>query len=211
MKLTPLAETFGPKLPLAFYRQNAIQVAHDLIGSILVHRYRQRWLQARIVETEAYVGHQDLACHASKGLTPRTATMFLPGGVAYIYLIYGMYQMLNVVCSRRDDPQAVLIRAAEPLGWTADLSGPGKLTRALHITRADNARNLTGEILFFTKPNRSTPPRIMVAPRVGVDYALHWKDAELRFFDADSPAISKPYPRLPKSLLTQPSLLCCDR
>jgi len=191
---------FGVKLSASFYQQNAIRVAHDLIGTILIHRYQRRLFTARIVETEAYVGRQDLACHASKGLTPRTAPMFLPGGVAYVYLIYGMYEMFNVVCSRRADPQAVLIRAAEPLDWPADLSGPGKLTRAMHITRVDNARTLTGNLLYFTRPKAFSAPHVKVAPRVGVDYAQHWTNAELRFYDADSAAVSKPYPTRAQSL-----------
>src|SRR6516162_1900175 len=127
------------KLNRAFYQRPAIELAPDLIGKILVRRRRRRILRARIVETEAYVGTHDLACHASKGRTRRTEVMFGPGGFAYVYLIYGMYPMFNIVASVEGDAQAVLIRAGEPLDhWEADLSGPGKLTRAMRITCADN-------------------------------------------------------------------------
>ena len=183
-------------LPHAFYRQDAVTVARALIGSILVRRYRNHVFHARIVETEAYVGPHDLACHAAKGRTQRTSTMYLPGGHAYVYFIYGMYDMLNVVTGSANDPQAVLIRAAEPLGtWPTqnpDLSGPGKLTRALHLTRAQDRLDLSGPALHFLPCPLGRLPQIAVSPRIGVDYAKHWKDEPLRFFDAASAAVSKP-------------------
>jgi len=188
---TPTKASAPPRLGLAFFRQDAITVARGLIGSTLVRRYRGRLRRARIVETEAYVGPHDLACHAAKGRTARTSTMYLPGGHAYVYFIYGMYDMLNVVTGPADDPQAVLLRAAEPLdAWPADLSGPGKLTRALHITRAQDALDLTGPALHFL-PCPSPAPEIAITPRIGVDYAQHWKDAPLRFLDAASAAVSR--------------------
>ena len=167
-------------------------LAPALLGKILVHRVGGRELRARVVETEAYVGEHDLACHASKGRTARTEVMFGPPGHAYVYFIYGMYDMLNVVCGGVGDAQAVLVRAAEPLGgWEADLSGPGKLTRAMRITRADNGVDLTGEKLFFLDVGADRP-RIVRTKRIGVDYAERWKDEPLRFIDADSPAVSRP-------------------
>lgn len=174
----------------AFYQRGARELANDVLGSVLVHRIRGVEYRARIVETEAYVGVHDLACHASKGRTQRTEVMFRPGGCAYVYFIYGMYDMLNIVASVADDPQAVLIRAAEPLdGWDADLSGPGKLTRAMKITRADNGRDLTEDTLFLAAGGQ--PPEVSVSPRIGVDYAREWRDAPLRFYIAGSAAVSK--------------------
>ncbi len=193
MTIRMTAEPGAPvRLPHAFYRQDAVTVARGLIGATLVRRYRGRDYLARVVETEAYVGPHDLACHAAKGRTPRTQTMFLPGGHAYVYFVYGMHHMLNVVTGPANDPQAVLIRAAEPQGgWNADLSGPGKLTRALHITRAQDGVDVTGAGLHFLARPAGEVPVIGVSVRIGVDYAKHWKDAPLRFYDAQSRAVSR--------------------
>src|SRR5437667_7800082 len=111
----------------SFYNRPAIDVARDLIGKILVRRTRGKELRARIVETEAYIGEHDLACHASRGRTNRTEVMFGRAGHAYVYFIYGMHWMLNIVASKPGDAQAVLVRAAEPLdGWDVNLAGPGR-------------------------------------------------------------------------------------
>lgn len=171
------------KLEAPFFRRPAIDVARDVLGTILVRRVRKKEYRARIVESEAYVGAHDLACHASKGRTARTEVMFGPGGRAYVFLIYGMHDMFNIVTSVPGDPQAVLIRAAEPLdGWQADLSGPGKLARALQITRAHNGLDLSGDKLFLLA-NPDYQPEIVITKRVGIDYAREWKDALLRFVD----------------------------
>jgi DNA-3-methyladenine glycosylase len=181
------------KLALSFYQRPAIEVAPELVGKIIVRRIGRRECRGRVVETEAYVGAHDLACHASKGRTRRTEVMFGPGGHAYVYLIYGMYEMLNVVTGVEGDAQAVLIRAAAPLdGWEVNLSGPGKLARGLKITRSENGLDVTGNKLFFLD-DLSYQPSIVASKRVGVDYAKEWKDALLRFVDANSKAISKPH------------------
>jgi DNA-3-methyladenine glycosylase len=118
--------------------------------------------------------------------------MFGPAGHAYVYLIYGMYEMFNIVAGKKGDAQAVLIRAAEPLnGWKADLSGPGKLARGFEITRSCNGRDLTTNALFLLD-DPDYQPKIARSKRIGVDYAKEWKDALLRFFDVNSPAVSKP-------------------
>src|SRR5262245_28872008 len=182
------------KLQHPFFERPALELAQDLIGTILVRRFRGREYRARICETEAYVGSHDLACHASKGRTRRTEVMFGPAGHAYVYFIYGMYDMLNIVASHVGDAQAVLIRAAEPLNFHADLAGPGKLTREIKITRKQNGIDLTGDELFLLDdPTRI--PRIAKSKRIGVDYAKHWKHALLRFCDASSNCVS----RAPKS------------
>lgn len=184
------------KLTRSFYQRPAVELAPGLIGKILVHRVRGKEYRARIVEAEAYVGPQDLACHSARGRTKRTEVMFGPGGHAYVYLIYGMYEMFNIVSGKTGDAQAVLIRAAEPLGdWKADLSGPGKLTRALRITRAQNGLDLTKSTLFLLD-DASYRPKIAKSKRIGVEYAKEWKDALLRFYDAGSSAVSGP--RSPK-------------
>jgi DNA-3-methyladenine glycosylase len=179
------------KLGHSFFRRDATTLARDLIGTVLVHRVRGKEYRARIVETEAYVGPRDLASHSSKGRTKRTEVMFGPPGHAYVYLIYGMYEMFNIVAGKTRSGQAVLVRAAEPLdNWEADLSGPGKLTRALKITRSENGMDLTGDRLFLLgDPDYRT--RVKRTKRIGVEYAKEWKDALLRFYDAKNPSVSK--------------------
>ena len=184
------------KVPHEFFQQDAKRLARALIGKILVHRVGAKTLRARIVETEAYIGPHDLACHSSKCRTARTDVMFGPTGRAYVYFIYGMYEMFNIVAGTTGEAHAVLIRAAEPLdNWDADLSGPGRLARAMNITRALNALDLTGNTLFFT-PNPGPPPRVVTGVRVGIDYAGDWRHEHLRFMDADSRAVSKPRPKI---------------
>ncbi len=117
--------------------------------------------------------------------------MFGPPGHAYVYLIYGMYEMFNIVAGTTGSGQAALIRAAEPLNnWKADLSGPGRLTRALKIMRSENGMDLTGDRLFLLG-DPDYRPRVKRTARIGVAYAKEWKDALLRFYDAKSPAVSK--------------------
>ena len=181
-------------LQRSFFNQPAAELAFALIGKILVHHVGKAQRRARVVETEAYVGPHDLACHTSKGRTARTEVMFGPPGHAYVYLIYGMYHMLNIVAG--EPGSAVLIRAAEPLdGWQVNLSGPGRLARGMGITRPDNGVDLTAQRLFLLD-DLADRPRIACGPRIGVDYAKHWKDELLRFADADSAAVSKPRPTL---------------
>jgi len=187
-KATLVAGCLGP----AFYQRDAETVAREIIGCVLVREFRGKLLQARIVETEAYVGPHDLACHAAKGRTGRTETMFLPGGHAYVYFIYGMYDMLNIVTGKAEEPQAVLVRAAEGLdGFEADMSGPGKLARALHITRELDGADLYQPRLHVMPRAVGDVPELGVSARIGVDYAKDWRDVELRFFDKGSGAVSR--------------------
>lgn len=168
-------------LARSFYERGAEPVAKDLIGRILCIDGSGR---ARIVEAEAYVGIQDLACHASRGRTARNDVMFGPPGRAYVYFVYGMHHMLNLVTAPEGDPQAVLIRALEPLepGPGFPYRGPGVLCKALGITRADNGSDLCGTGRIRVEegdPVRSED--IAAMPRIGVDYAGEWKNAPLRF------------------------------
>ena len=168
-------------LSRSYFNRPTVQVARSLIGKYLVRSINGRMLAGKIVEVEAYVGSQDRACHASKGRTQRTDVMFGPGGVAYIYLIYGMYHCLNVVTEREEFPSAVLIRAIEIDGELID--GPGRLCRALQIDRRLNRVDLTtGESIWFEDRG------VLVArgdvgthPRVGVDYAGEWAKKPWRF------------------------------
>src|ERR1700733_11301897 len=173
------------RLTQSFFQRPAEDVARALIGKILVRRVHGKLFRARLIETEAYLGPGDLASHASKGRTPRTEVLFGPPGRAYVYLIYGLHEMLNVVAGAAGQGQAVLIRAALPLdGWQADLSGPGRLTRAVQLTRLQNGLDLTGPQLCFLD-NPGYQAAVQSAKRIGIDYALQWKDAPLRFVDAN--------------------------
>jgi DNA-3-methyladenine glycosylase len=179
------------KLPLAFFRQGAEAVAAGLLGKVLVHKRPDgRTLRGRIVETEAYLGPADLASHSSKGRTKRTEVIFGPAGRAYVYFIYGMHEMFNVVVGKTGDAEAVLLRAAEPLdGWQANLSGPGRLARAFEIDRGHNGLKVTGGELYFIDDGQ-LPARFERSKRIGVEYAKHWAEEPLRFYDAASRAVS---------------------
>lgn len=168
-------------LPRFYFNRPTVQVARFLIGKYLVRVIEGRSVAGRIVDVEAYVGPQDKACHASKGRTQRTDVMFGQAGVAYVYLIYGMYHCLNVVTEREEFPSAVLIRAIELDGELID--GPGRLCRALQIDRSLNLADLTtGEALWFE--DRGVVMKrgeVGAHPRVGVDYAGAWAKKLWRF------------------------------
>ena len=177
-------------LPLSFYQRDALIVARALVGTFLVVGERV----GRIVETEAYRGPKDLACHAKVGLTKRTKTLYGPPGHAYVYLIYGMYDCFNVVCFGEGKGHAVLVRAVEPVRGIADgvrTDGPGRLTRALAITRAHDTTDLVrGAEMIITARERR--PRLTLSARVGVAYAGEIAEKPWRFYDADSKHVSRP-------------------
>ena len=168
-------------LPRVYFNRPTLSVARSLIGKYLVRSINGRMLAGKIVEVEAYVGPQDKACHASKGRTQRTEVLFGPPGVAYVYLIYGMYHCLNVVTEREEFPSAVLIRAIEIDGELID--GPGRLGRTLQIDRRLNRADLTtGESLWFEDRGILVERGDVGAyPRVGVGYAGEWAKKPWRF------------------------------
>lgn len=174
-------------LPQTFYRRGAIEVARGLLGKVLVHRTGGATLTGIITETEAYCGPHDLACHASRGKTTRTAVMFGPAGHWYVYLIYGMYHCLNVVTDHVDYPAAVLLRGVHPLAGVADgvrTDGPGKLCRAFGITRHLNTARAFGRAAALRVEDRGfrvAPADITATPRIGIDYAGEYKDKPWRF------------------------------
>ena len=171
----------GKILSRRYFARPTVQVARSLIGKYLVRSIDELMLAGKIVEVEAYVGTQDKACHASKGRTQRTEVLFGPPGVAYVYLIYGMYHCLNVVTEREEFPSAILIRAIEIDGELID--GPGRLCRALQIDRRLNRVDLTtGESLWFEDQGILVEKGDVGAhPRVGVDYAGEWAKKPWRF------------------------------
>lgn len=174
-------------LARAFFNRPTLTVAHSLIGKYLVRESGTRAIAGRIIEVEAYVGVEDKACHASKGRTARTEVLFGPPGISYVYLIYGMYHMLNVVTEQAEFPAAVLIRAIEVDGELID--GPGKLCRELNIDRSLHQIDLTqGRSIWFEDRGRSVPRnQVGTFPRIGVDYAGLWarKPWRFRLIEAD--------------------------
>lgn len=164
-----------------FFDRPTLMVARSLIGKYLVRENGTGTIFGKIVEVEAYIGIEDKACHASKGRTARTEVLFGPPGMSYVYLIYGMYHMLNVVTQRPEFPAAVLIRAIEVDGELID--GPGKLCRELRIDRSLHRLDLTeGRSIWFEDRGVRVPPtQVGTFPRIGVDYAGAWAKKPWRF------------------------------
>lgn len=179
------------KLPRNFYARETLVVARELLGMHLVHEGPRGRQVGRIVETEAYKGPKDLAAHSSRGRTQRTQVMFGPPGHAYVYLIYGFWNCLNVVTAAEGVPHAVLLRGLEPIEGVSDTThGPGLLCRALHIDRGLNGADLLGSTLWIEKPERYRAPRVTRSTRIGVDYAGVWAEKPWRFFERDSMYVS---------------------
>lgn len=189
----------------AFYNRGADVVAKQLLGCVLVRRRGRGLLAGRIVETEAYVGEDDRACHANRGRTRRNAVMYEAPGRAYVYFIYGVHDMLNVVCRPPGVPEAVLIRGVEPVHGLDSMrrrrgvrrlqdvaSGPGKLCRAFAITRKQNGMDLAGPVLWITAGRLRATETISTSARVGVDYAGEDARRPLRFFVSRNPHVSRP-------------------
>ena len=152
------------RLGESFFIRDVLDVAPELLGKILVIKKDSSIIQFPITEVEAYRGEEDLACHASKGRTSRTEIMYHQGGVIYVYLIYGMYWMLNFVTGGANQPQAVLIRGIK------EFDGPGKLTKQLSINRSFYGENLCDSQRIWLED--CLPVKDFIAsPRIGIDYA----------------------------------------
>jgi len=164
------------RLDRAFYSRDVLEVAPQLLGQHLVRIGPDGQKSSYVIsETEAYRGAKDMACHASKGMTPRTRVMFGEGGYLYMYLIYGMHWMMNVVTANRGVPQAVLFRGL------CEASGPGRLTKLLNVDLAFYGEDLVHSDRIWIEESGSTPA-YTTGPRVGIDYAGQpWKDMPWRF------------------------------
>ncbi|KNF09986.1 putative 3-methyladenine DNA glycosylase [Gottschalkia purinilytica] len=192
------------KLDRKFYNRDTIEVAKDLLGKLLVYQVDNKKLIGKIVETEAYMGPIDKAAHSYGGKrTPRVEVMYGKPGVAYIYLIYGMYNCFNVVTREEGRPEAVLVRALEPVEGLDEMAlnrfkkpynelnkkqiknltnGPGKLCMAFNIDRSLNKEDLCENKIFIKKQEFEEKFDIIHSKRIGIDYAEEAKDYLWRFY-----------------------------
>lgn len=191
------------KIKKSEFLKDPFHVAKNLLGATLHSNIGGKPTSGRIVELELYTGRGDKACHAWRGKTPRNAVMFGPGGFAYVYFVYGMHHMMNVVISKAGEANAILIRALEPIDGLETMkarrkirdeknlcNGPAKLTQALGITRKHNGEDLEGAVIWLEASPKKFPAAS--GKRIGVDYA--GKDAALpwRFVIKGNKFISKP-------------------
>jgi DNA-3-methyladenine glycosylase len=200
------------KLTRDFFQRDTITVAKELLGKVLVHEINGKKLSAKIVETEAYLGIEDKAAHSYGGKkTPRVEVMYGKPGVSYIYLIYGMYYCFNVVTREEGVPQAVLIRALEPLEGFDTMSfnrfkisynmitnkqiknltnGPGKLCNAFNIDKNLNKEDMCVSKIFYIEDHNYNDFQIVSSKRIGIDYAEEYKDFLWRFYIKDNIYVS---------------------
>jgi DNA-3-methyladenine glycosylase len=191
-------------LPRGFYERSVLQVAPDCLGMLLVHQLEREILISKIVEVEAYRGPSDRAAHSYGGRrTARTEVMFGKAGMAYVFLIYGIHHHFNIVTGGIDEPEAVLIRAVEPLhGFMSPgtamtnaktpsqlTNGPGKLCKAMKIDRQHSGADLCKPPLYIAQG--TAPCHVRRTPRIGIDYAGAWATRPWRWLDSDSPFVSQ--------------------
>ena len=200
----------GKILESNFFKRDTVEVAKNLLGKKIIRNISGNFFCAKIVETEAYLGLEDKACHSYGGnITKRNEILYKEAGTIYVYLIYGMYNLLNIVTKNENDPEAVLIRAVEPIENIDamavnrfgkiynDLSsyqkknltnGPGKLTMAMEIDRALNGKILSQDYLYIDEGEDVR--NIIETKRIGIDYAGEEANLPLRFYIEDNPYVS---------------------
>ncbi len=200
------------KLDREFYSRETLIVAKDLLGKILVHHTNGYIVKGKIVETEAYLGLNDKACHSYGGkISKRVATMYDKAGTAYVYFIWGKYSCFNVITVKKGVPEGVLIRAIAPVENKEQMivnrfnknheelsqyqkknisNGPGKLTLSLNIDRKLNEEDLCGDKLYLER-GQEEKFNIIETKRIGIDYAQEAIDYPYRFYIEDSPYVSK--------------------
>ena len=162
------------KLSSDFFQRDVLIVAPELLGKTLVRQFDENHIERyRITEVEAYRGEEDLACHAAKGRTSRTEVLFHAGGRIYVYLIYGMYWMLNFVTGKENKPQAVLIRGVETI------SGPGRIGKKLKLDRSFYGETLPSPRIWVENADKVV--EYQTTPRIGIAYAGEWAKKEWRF------------------------------
>ncbi|MDD5362553.1 MAG: DNA-3-methyladenine glycosylase [Ignavibacteria bacterium] len=210
-----LKNNFQNKIGRDFYLQDTLTVSKKLLGKYLVRKFRNIYLAGKIVETEAYLGDTDPACHAFGRITPRNQTLYEEGGIAYVYFIYGNYYCFNVVTEKKGIGAAVLIRALEPVSGIsimklnrnkikndADLTnGPAKLCLSLNIDKKFNGADLTGKEIFIAGGVNKEKTTAVVTKRIGI---VKGADLPYRFFIKGNPYITKH--KLNKEILSEISL-----
>ena len=184
------SHTRANPLSRSFYDRPTLKVAREILGKYLVRETGAGMVVARIIDVEAYVGPEDKACHASKGRTKRTDVLFGKPGLTYVYLIYGMHNLLNFVTERVDFPAAILIRGIEiherekkRLPEPLRIDGPGRVCKQLHIDRTHNRLDATtGQSIWIEDRGESIRSKLITTlPRVGIDYAGEWANKPWRF------------------------------
>lgn len=195
------------KLDASFYQgDDVVQLSRKLVGKVLCTQIENEPLTTGIiVETEAYCGRNDKACHANNGLrTRRTEVMYQPGGLAYVYLCYGIHHLFNIVTNVKDTADAILVRAIEPVKGSETMlkrrnkqkitptltNGPGKMTQALGIKTTMNGSNLTGNKIWVEE-GANDPGEIVATTRIGVDYAGEHAKRPWRFHIKNSKWVSR--------------------
>jgi len=192
------------KLTREFYLEDGVALGEKLIGKVLVHESLEGITKGIIVETEAYMGDIDDAAHSYKGKKDgRTNIQYGIGGFAYIYLIYGMHYCMNIVANKEERPEAVLIRALEPIEGLDIMksrrntdkihnlcNGPGKLCQAMNINKSHYGIDLCGSTMYLEASNDSKQPEVIASKRINIDYAEQSKDNLWRFTLKDSKFIS---------------------
>lgn len=173
------------RLTRDFFSRDALTTGPELLGKVLVRKFNNgEILRLLISETEAYRGEEDLGCHASKGRTPRTEVMYHKGGLVYVYLIYGMYWLLNFTTGNTGSPEAVLIRS------TREIQGPGRIGRALELDKSFYGEDLiSSDRIWIEAPTGiQQPEKIAYSPRIGIDYAGEEWAGKLWRFQLESTA-----------------------
>ncbi len=173
-----MQRTARNRLKAHFFNQDAFTCAKQLLGKKLVRRLNNgQVIKGVITEVEIYYGEEDLACHASKGRTARTEIMYAAGGHVYVYLIYGMYWLLNIVTGSEDHPQAILIRSLN------NVTGPGRLGKLLQLDKSFYGEDLTqSQRLWLEDQPSISEKQIIASPRIGVGYSGQWADKPWRLF-----------------------------
>lgn len=162
------------KLSESFFQRDALEIAPELLGKYLVRRFESGEIHRfRITDVEVYRGEEDKACHAAKGRTGRNAIMYNAGGRIYVYLIYGLHWLLNIVTGKENEPQGIMIRGLK------DIDGPGRVGKYLRLDKSFYGESIAGERLWIEDTGEK--PAYQTGPRVGIDYACEWKDMPWRF------------------------------